>query len=1302
MLFWLQLSLKTLAFNKLITPETTSGLSCLQSACVKGDFETVNAILNYSPDKLDSAIAMGIKIGHNSSVFPGKSLLTVLRLKGSETHKQISELVEKVTKHFQSQSLLHLAAKRGNTEHLRRLLECGEHVDSLSPDLMEGQRETPLMLAARYNDVDVVEFLIERGASLEAQDIEYLSPIHHAVAGGKMSNVLRLIELGAKVSKENLEYTSPVHLAAECGHTDIVRLLLEHGADATKSVAYSGTTPIMLAAEKGHLETLKLLLINGCDLDKADEGGQLCLHCAAEGDHFDVVKFILESGGNVLSKTGSGQTVLHLATRRDLVQFLVEKGADVHARDCYGRTPLHAASGKGQTDTVKYLLGQGANVDSRDDSGCLALYKALQGGHAATATVLIDSGCDLKLSSDPIYCKYLHRDLLIGATSSGLTEVLDILFQIGLPVDELTPYNKTPLMSAVRFGQCETVAFLLDRGANINGQTNKPKADEGDDHGDSGSDYSEEDDHASWYKFKHRSPLYCALEAGQEKVAKLLIERGADTSYWQDEDTSLSELAAKHGFSDILGLLGCKDEFHCDKIVDDDTLLTSAAGRGDIKSVRYLLQNGVDVNMKSVGGETALTSVIQFAYLPRVLEVVKLLISFGADINAKNASSQTPLSLACSRNFYQVAELLLEFGCETGSIYGDSFSPLHYASENNNGKLAEILLQYGADANVKDDKMTPLHVAASSSGILAAQVLIKHDADVEVVNLLGETPLAVAAGHGNLPMIKLLIESGANVHTQDKRRRTPLILALCNMRYLEFEDAGLAVVRYLLNRGSSVNATDVYGRSPVHYVNPSATREFFDLLLHHGALVNVPDENGETPLHFAASVGSSSSIEWLLEHGANVRAVDRENRTPLHTAAYEGRRSCVELLIQHGADVHVTDNKGWLPLHLTSFSGGVDVAGLLVENGSDVTVVDKKGRTLLHLAGKFKQDEFLEFLIHLGSDVNARDLSGQTVLGEISKCPYKNPEWNYIQIYLNNGGDVFAIDTPTGRTTLHFAATCNFVSTLDNLLNQGIEVDTRDKNGDTPLHRAAAYGASEVIERLIDRGADLSALNKKGRTPFLVSLKRNSNKMACEIFLKRGSSVHVADNEGNTALHFAVRHPSVLKEIVKKGGGVNAVNKYGCSPLHEAAYGGYLPDSPRLLIKAGADVCCQDEQGNTPFHVAVSRGNRDIAEFLIKNGSDALATNFQGKTCLHMSRYYGDNRLLERMIRDGLDVNAVDELGCTPLHIALLGNDQWLVELLLKNGGDCGAVDYKGATPLHAGCSSGGKETVTLLVNHGR
>lgn len=134
--------MKSLAFNLLTTPNKETGLSCLQSACIEGDVKTVSAILNYSPDKLDSAIAFSLKIGRNATHFAGKSIYTVLRQQDSQEHKQISGFVEKVTKHFQSQSLLHLAAKKGQVEHLRRLLECGEHVDSMSPDLC-ADRETP-------------------------------------------------------------------------------------------------------------------------------------------------------------------------------------------------------------------------------------------------------------------------------------------------------------------------------------------------------------------------------------------------------------------------------------------------------------------------------------------------------------------------------------------------------------------------------------------------------------------------------------------------------------------------------------------------------------------------------------------------------------------------------------------------------------------------------------------------------------------------------------------------------------------------------------------------------------------------------------------------------------------------------------------------------------------------------------------------------------------------------------------------------------------------------------------------------
>ena len=262
--------MKHLAFNLLTTPDKESGLSCLQLACIKGDIETVSAILNHSPDKLDSAIALSIKIGHNAANFAGKSIYVALRQQVSKEHKQISELVEKVTKHLQSPSLLHLAAKKGEVEHLRRLLDCGEHVDAVSPDL-SGNEKTALMVTARFNEEDVVEFLAERGASLEMQDYEGYTALHHAAMAGKVRNILRLIELGADASKEWNYGQTALYLAVENGHKEAVRLLIEHG----KKDKYNGLTLLMLAALKGHLQIIHFLLTNGESLSTGDEFGRL-------------------------------------------------------------------------------------------------------------------------------------------------------------------------------------------------------------------------------------------------------------------------------------------------------------------------------------------------------------------------------------------------------------------------------------------------------------------------------------------------------------------------------------------------------------------------------------------------------------------------------------------------------------------------------------------------------------------------------------------------------------------------------------------------------------------------------------------------------------------------------------------------------------------------------------------------------------------------------------------------------------------------------------------------------------------
>lgn len=105
--------------------------------------------------------------------------------------------------------------------------------------------------------------------------------------------------------------------------------------------------------------------------------------------------------------------------------------------------------------------------------------------------------------------------------------------------------------------------------------------------------------------------------------------------------------------------------------------------------------------------------------------------------------------------------------------------------------------------------------------------------------------------------------------------------------------------------------------------------------------------------------------------------------------------------------------------------------------------------------------------------------------------------------------------------------------------------------------------------------------------------------------------MHVADEDGNTPLHFAVIDGGLLNPFIGNGADVNATNVHGCSPLHLAAYRRFTEHVIKLPLKAGASVHCQDNQGNTPLHVAIARGNDGIAEPLIQEGSDVNATTYK-------------------------------------------------------------------------------------------
>ena len=162
----------------------------------------------------------------------------------------------------------------------------------------------------------------------------------------------------------------------------------------------------------------------------------------------------------------------------------------------------------------------------------------------------------------------------------------------------------------------------------------------------------------------------------------------------------------------------------------------------------------------------------------------------GADMNAQDRDSITPLHEASYLGKVGMVQFLLECGAKANSdsnaILGRTL--LHLVASgvcgfgSNGVRITELLLEHGAGVNTQDkENTTPLHLASYFGSVEISRVLLKHGANSNAKRKLGQTLLhLVAAGeHENgVCITDLLLEHGADVNAQDKDNMTPLHFAV--------------------------------------------------------------------------------------------------------------------------------------------------------------------------------------------------------------------------------------------------------------------------------------------------------------------------------------------------------------------------------------------------------------------------------------------------------------------------------------------------------------------------------------------
>lgn len=331
-------------------------------------------------------------------------------------------------------SKLNNAVAIGDLDTVRKLIEDKGY--SPNDTGLIGYNDTPLVTAAQFGQRKVMDYLISKGADINAKSAWFgSSPIEAALKFGHIQAVVTLL-------------VHDVKLPEQMHRTDIANDLLLKAAGSNDTWSIQNLLSHTEANINIHDNFMK----------------RTPLHNAVMSDSYDATCKLIEQGAKVNAVDIHSWTPLHYAASNSDLQYtklLLDKGAKINAQDYTGRTPLFAAMQMGGEEAlIKMLVKHGAKINHTDNEGISVLDLAVINDDADMIKCLVNNGAKISAGIS-------GNTPLEDAAAQGKLQAIEALLEVGSSLHHKNTYGKTALELAFKAGEFGAVNMLKLHGAEV-------------------------------------------------------------------------------------------------------------------------------------------------------------------------------------------------------------------------------------------------------------------------------------------------------------------------------------------------------------------------------------------------------------------------------------------------------------------------------------------------------------------------------------------------------------------------------------------------------------------------------------------------------------------------------------------------------------------------------------------------------------------------------------------------------------------------------------------------------------------